>query len=438
METLESLLKRFAEEISSLSLTRYFHPRLGDLADPRAVVIPPVSPSASAKLPLDRSLILHVTITGRCNARCAGCINVSLTCEGRQDALRLFEADPQREALGLLALAKRFPRQKVVVAFYGGEPFLEPAKLEAICRFLRRSEEGPRFRFMVYTNGTLIHRVLEKHPDLLSQLWLVSFSVDGRKEQHERFRRGTNLDRIHANMALLRRNAPHTKVLLWSTLREKQSLRDCVEEFVTLYEKGWVDYFFYHFAETDAPFEDFSRYLRRYEEDFAFLLQLYIDYLKEGRIFPLIHLNELLAYILTGYRRGHTACGAELATNFDLVGGKILACADLPPSLALGEITSQGEVRLHTQDLSPLAAYREYLPCRECGIEPYCGGRCPVQALTGSVERTLQYCQLLRLHVGMVLERLGEIKALLSRHHLSPSQLYLEAGYLARYTDVIP
>ena len=435
METLQGLLKRFAQGVSTLSVPGVCHPRFGDLSRPSSVKI---APRPGPPLSLDQALILHVTITGRCNARCAGCINVSLTCQGRSEALRRFEAEPEREAQGILALSQEFPQRPVVVAFYGGEPFLEPEKMEAIRLRLRQSEGGPRFRFMVYTNGMLLEEVAQKYPSLLEDLWLVSFSIDGQKEQHERLRRGTNLDRIHANMALLRQCAPQAKILVWSTLREGQSLWDCVEEFRSLRERGLADYFFYHFAETGEPFADFPAYVSRYEEDFSRLLELYVEELKGGRLFPLIHLNELLAFALTGHRRGHTACGAELAANFDLVGGKILACADLPLDLALGEISPQGEVSLQVKDLRPLAAYREHLQCSLCGIEPYCGGRCPVQALSGSVERTLQYCQLLRLHVALVLERLGEIEALLARHGLSPQDLYTRVGYLARYTDVVP
>ena len=428
----QEMLTNFEKTLTSVIQNGFYHPRFGDLASPKAVVLEASGPG----LEIDRGTIFHVTVTGRCNACCEGCINVSLTCGGRHEALSLFEADPTREAQAVITLAQGAERP-ITVAFYGGEPFLAPEKMDLMRRILR-AELGEEVRFMVYTNGMLLDQALTKYPDLVRDLWLVSLSIDGQKEQHEAVRRGTNLDQIHHNLKLLRTTFPQVRVLVWSTLREEQSLTDCFVEFLNLYDQGLADYFFYHFAETEKPFTHFEDYLLRYEKEFSFLLEVFIRRLSEGELLPIVHLNELLAFILSGHRRGHTACGAELATNFDLVGGKVLACADLPQELALGEIAPGGEVSLKLHDLSFLAAYRHPLGCEDCGIEPYCGGRCPVQALTGSPLRTRQYCQLLRLHVGLVQEALPELQEVFNAYGLSAQDLYQKVGFLARYTDVVP
>ncbi|NPB09212.1 MAG: radical SAM protein [Thermodesulfobacteria bacterium] len=409
-----------------------YHPRFGDLSRLEAVRLE----TAETSFQPEGGTVFHVTVTGRCNARCEGCINVSLTCEDRREALKLFEADPEREVQAILTLAQEAPKP-ITVAFYGGEPFLAPEKMDLMRRLLRAAL-GDDVRFMVYTNGMLLDQVIEKYPALIEDLWLISFSIDGREEQHEAVRRGTRLSRIQENMARLKTVAPHVRTLVWSTLREEQSLYDCWLAFLELHELGLGDFFFYHFPETGEPFRDFEDYVNRYEAEFSVILWEFLERLRRGEIIPVVHLNELLTFMLTGYRRGHTACGAELAANFDLVGGRILACADLPPEFALGEITPEGKVVLRLEDLSFLAAYREPLGCTRCGIEPYCGGRCPVQALTGSPVRTLQYCQLLRLHVGLVKESLPAVRESLRKNGLSPEDLYWKAGFLARYTDVIP
>ncbi|HFB83328.1 MAG TPA: SPASM domain-containing protein, partial [Thermodesulfatator sp.] len=135
----------------------------------------------------------------------------------------------------------------------------------------------------------------------------------------------------------------------------------------------------------------------------------------------------------------HTACGVELAKNYDLVDGRLHACADLPPEWALGEIGEDGSVIFSVSpDLEALVAYKESLGCSNCGVHAYCGGRCPVQALTGSPLRTLQYCQLTRLHVGLVLERLPELVSLLKRAKISLQDIYDHSAFLAPYTDVVP
>ncbi len=426
---------KFNAEIASYYNVSFCHFKYGNLASPHAVVIE--KGLFDHKLELDSSLIIHVTITGRCNARCRGCINVSLTCENRLEALEIFEAEPEREAKGIIQLANEYPKRPVTIVFYGGEPLLAPQKIIKIKEILEKSPIASRLRFMLITNGMLVANAWENYPEIVKDFWLYSFSIDGRKEQHEAVRIGTNLDIIHRNISLLKENSK-AQVLIWSTLREEQSLADCFQGFMDLYENGLADYFFYHFAETDKPFLDFSGYISRYEKEFSQILDAYLNYLSEGKILPIIHLNELIAFLLTGTRRGHTACGVERAENFDLVGGKILACADLPLEFAIGEIKDSGELEIKTEALPELVNYKEALGCHFCGIEPYCGGRCPVQVLTGSLERTLAYCQLLRLHVALVLEKIPLIKKYLKKWKLYPQDLYDSSGFLARYTDVIP
>ena len=126
----------------------------------------------------------------------------------------------------------------------------------------------------------------------------------------------------------------------------------------------------------------------------------------------------------------------ELARNYDIMGGEIHACADLPPSVG-GFIGSDGS-HFNEPDFSRLVEYKNWLRCYECGVYPYCGGRCPVQALSGSPERTLQICQLMRLHVGIVRERIDDISTALGNNGMSLQNLYDYSAYLARYTDVVP
>jgi radical SAM protein with 4Fe4S-binding SPASM domain len=162
----------------------------------------------------------------------------------------------------------------------------------------------------------------------------------------------------------------------------------------------------------------------------------YVEKALQGEILPIAHLNELILYLITGKERGHTACGVELARNYDIMGGEIHACADLPPSVG-GFIGSDGS-DFNEPDFSRLVEYKDWLRCHECGVYPYCGGRCPVQALSGSPERTLQICQLMRLHVGIVRERIDDISTALDQSGMSLQDLYDSSAYLTRYTDVVP
>jgi radical SAM protein with 4Fe4S-binding SPASM domain len=225
---------------------------------------------------------------------------------------------------------------------------------------------------------------------------------------------------------------------MWSTLREEQSLADCYEEFLNLYKQGDVDLFFWHWVETDSPYSDLAAYMTQYERDLRQIMDDYVNWLARGEVMPIIHINELILYLLTGKQRGTSACAVEMARNFDIMGGKVHPCADLPPEYAIGSISDDGEPSVEVADLSMLIEYKDDLGCYRCGIHAYCGGRCPVQAITGSKLRMEQYCRLMRLHVGIVQEYLPDIINHVERNDLDLQDIYDQSAHYAQFTDVTP
>jgi uncharacterized protein len=205
-----------------------------------------------------------------------------------------------------------------------------------------------------------------------------------------------------------------------------------------LYRQNLVNHFFWHWAEDRKPILNFNAYASKYGGELENIMDVYVRRLDEGFLLPLTHINELILYLLTGRERGHTACGVEIAENYDIVSGKVYPCADLPPEAAIGQLDSGGQLELEDYDLNSLVSYKNELGCAECGVYPYCGGRCPVQALIGSRERSLQICQLMRLHVGLVKERLGDIHQALKKNNILLQDVYDRSSFLAKYTDVVP
>ena len=420
--------------------TSLVHPRFGDLTDHRTVVLPKSGNRGFAFVERPVSFI-HLSVTGRCFARCKGCINAAVT-HGyrgdRSDIVPIREADPVRDAACIVNLLQGgIDRDEAVICFYGGEPLLATAIMDEVVQRLYRAGLEKTLRYMLYTNGDLLARAVNDHPDLMKSFWLTSVSIDGRKKQHEAIRLGTSLDKIRAGLVALQ---PIRKghVLMWSTLREEQSLTDCFEEFMDLHGKGLVDQFFWHWAEIAEPFIRLEDYARGYEADLRSVMDVYLSWLESDRILPVTHLNELVLYLLTGKDRGSSACGIEKNENFDLMDGAIHACADLPPDYAIGSIDADGTPRFKTFDFSPLVAYKNDLGCRACGMHKYCGGRCPVQAFTHGTERLRQYCQLMRLHAAVVMEYLPAIEAALVSGCLGLQDLYDQSAFYAQFTDVTP
>ena len=414
------------------------HPRFGDLARGDAVCMPAQGRNSKEGFEEEDDIIINLTVTGRCYARCEGCINSAITFASdapRNSSMAHLESDPERDAAMVIRLAQRHPDSRVTLAFYGGEPFLAAEKMEKVRLILAESQIKDRMRYMVYTNGELLIRGLEHYPSLMSNMWLYSVSIDGDEEQHRQVRPGTDLNLIVANLRKLR-SAYQGNVLFWSTLREQQSLLKCFDKFLELYQEGLVNHFFWHWADTKEPYKDLASYVKRYGAELEQVMEGYVEKALKGEILPIAHLNELILYLTTGRERGHTACGVELARNYDIMGGEIHACADLPASVG-GFVGSDG-LDLKEPDFSHLVEYENWLGCHECGVYPYCGGRCPVQALSGSPERTLQICQLMRLHVGIVSERIDDISTALWENGIGLQDLYDRSAYLARYTDVVP
>lgn len=310
-------------------------------------------------------------------------------------------------------------------------------KINTIVEIVNQADLPHPVHYMLYTNGNLLQKSINEYPNLMDSIWLFSISIDGMKAQHEKIRIGTDLNKIHAGLEELN-NIRTGTVLMWSTLREEQSLLDCFYEFMEQQEKGTIDQFFWHWVETDEPFEHFSSYAKKYEDDLKTIMDNYMAWLSNGKILPIVHINELILYLLTGKKRNSSACGVELADNFDLIGGKIHSCADLPMHLAIGTIDDQGIPHFSHKDLSSLVAYKKDIDCYSCGVHFYCGGRCPVQAYTGCIDRVLQYCQLMRLHVGIVKDYIDDIIVTMELRKISSQQLYDASAFYAQFTDVTP
>ncbi|MCK9295086.1 MAG: 4Fe-4S cluster-binding domain-containing protein [Desulfobulbaceae bacterium] len=418
----------------------FTHPRFGDLTRPQAVTL--AAPPEKLLPPFcEKDLAyIHLSVTGRCNARCKGCINSTLTnsfTDDRRVAAPIQDTVPERDAACILHLLAETDKQEAVICFYGGEPLLAMEKIMKVKEIIDHACCPLPVRYMLYTNGSLLEKAVADHPGFFKDLWLTSISIDGRRAQHEAVRAGTDLPKIHQGLRALRRVAAG-KTLMWSTLRENQSLADCFAEFLDLHEQQLLDLFFWHWVETEQPYERFADYCARYEADLETVMAHYLARLREGRILPVIHVNELVIFALTGLRRNSSGCGVEVADNFDLLDGKIHSCADLPPEMAIGHIDDQGHPHIRPVDLTSLVAYKTPLGCYQCGVHDYCGGRCPVQAQISSGERLRQYCQLMRLHVGIVLSHLDEIRQSMAAHHLTPQHLYDQAAFYAQFTDVTP
>lgn len=388
---------------------------------------------------LEDPIIFHITITGKCQGKCKGCIN-TLVEKDRKRLLSLWEADPFREAKVILELIKFYNLNNgkpIYIAFYGGEPLLELKKIFEIKELLNKYG---KFYYILYTNGLLLKNFLKFESEISDFKYLI-ISIDGREKQHNRVRPGINYKKIYCNLRYFKNKINNISIIMWSTLRENQSFGDCIKAFLELYEENLVDYFFWHFLDTTEPFINFKNFYQNYESDLEYLLEIYLEDLKIGKILPILPLNELIYFNITKKERKSTACKVELMKNFDIVKGKAVPCIDVPSNFHLAKIDEKGKLRfkkpgLIKNFLNNLIKYKTFLGCYNCEAHYYCGGRCPVQALC-SIERAKNYCELTKLLVNKVRRWSEEIEPRI-KNIVSLEEFYKEWVFPVYFTDVVP
>jgi len=392
-------------------------------------------------------IMIHYTVTEECPFNCRGCIN-ALTA-GKGNSVRsgfLPEGqkkgqDLERDILGIGRLIQESGKKTAVIVYYGGEPMLRIDSMNHFYATLPRIlGNSMSLKHMVITSGHFLERAIRKTPELISRMWLTALSIDGNEEQHNAVRRGTSLREIRRQVEALNR-VRQGDVLIWATLRPGMSLWDCFESFMYFQKRGEAEHFFWHSDEGDGMIPELSGYLDRYCRDLEKIMGVYIEHLRQGKLLSLIHVNDLLLYLFTRRRRGTTACAVERMENFDIIGdGKVHACADLPEEMSIGRISESGEIVFEADAMERVAkivSYKTDLGCSACGVEPYCGGRCPVQANTGGIGRARQYCFMMREYVRTVKQHAPQIAELIFEKGIALQDLYRSA-HLTKFADVTP
>jgi radical SAM protein with 4Fe4S-binding SPASM domain len=390
--------------------------------------------------------MIHYSVTEECPFSCKGCINAITA--GAKDGTRLMHSpssndneDLERDIKGIVHLLRKSGKPDAVLVYYGGEPMLRLDRMSKLYQEVNRAVNGTiRVRYMVITSGHYLEKALKRYRALATNLWLTAVSIDGNQEQHDAIRSGTSLEKIRRQLASFR-IARKGEVVVWSTLRPGMSLLDCFRSYLYFRERGEAEHFFWHWDEANEAIPDLASYIETYSKELHMIMEFYMERLEIGDLLSIIHINDLMLYLFTKKRRGTTACAVERMDNLDVIGdGKVHACADLPLAMSIGVIKETGEVKFKRNakdQLQRIVAYKENLGCALCGVEPYCGGRCPVQANTGGIERAKQYCSMMREHVRVVKEYAAKVVDLMLEHNITLADLYRSAQY-CKFTDVTP
>jgi len=128
--------------------------------------------------------------TEQCNLRCEYCIYYDTKYQGT-DSLKKMEFETAKKAIiEFLENSKVSPRR--CISFYGGEPLLNFDLIKACVEFVESQNLLHDMDFTITTNGVLLNKEIADF--LYLHRFIVSVSIDGPKEIHNRYRKSPRMN----------------------------------------------------------------------------------------------------------------------------------------------------------------------------------------------------------------------------------------------------
>jgi len=314
---------------------------------------------------------LFVTLTHECNLKCSYCYGKCCddfgSDEGEDDDDGFVDVDydlPDNISYGvsdLRAFAEREPVENFI--FYGGEPLL---RLNTIYEMM---DEVPAKRFMVQTNGLLLHQL---EPSYLQRLHTLLVSIDGDEVVTDGYR-GRGVYRQVLEQVRLARERGFTGEVVARMTVGRQTNIDTQVLHLLLETDGLFDSVHWQldaqFWRSDYDPKGFSHWVRRsYRPRLLNLIEEWVKHMERKRrvlhIYPFLGVTETL---LTGVPPG-LRCGSGWAQLTVQTNGALAAC---PAMLGMKRYYF-GSIRSGIQlGNSTLGS-----PCSSCQTLQLCGGRC--------------------------------------------------------------
>lgn len=313
----------------------------------------------------------HLYVTDSCNLVCQYCRGkIFDTPETDCGDITIDESIPAEVTFHLSDLYRFLAQDPdAVLTFIGGEPTLRPSLIQTIM------EEAPVSRFMIQTNGTLLHRI---SPDIVNRFDTILISIDGDRITTDEGRGEGTYNRVMENIHHIIAGGFRNELIARMTVTERTDIRSAVR-----YLADNPDYSFSSIHwQIDANFwndyslRTFQAWAREsYIPGIHQLVQDWLSIIKETgeipRWYPFIDtLEDLL--------RGQTSrlrCGSGYANYTILTDGNIAPCPIMVgmKDFYAGFITTASPNEL---PVIPVTG-----ACETCDIRDFCGGRCLYSAI---------------------------------------------------------
>jgi uncharacterized protein len=312
-------------------------------------------------------VFFHLILTDDCNLCCRYCRGKAFLpgVSDRSGDLRIdteLPADLDIEPGTLYRFLASDP--EAVVTFYGGEPLLRPDLVHRIVR------EAPVGRFMLQTNGTLLHRI---EPGVLQKFETILVSIDGSRDLTDRNRGKGVYGKVIENIHRIIGNGYAGEIIARMTVCEETDIHDSVTylsrnpDFSFSSVHWQMDANFWD----DFRYRDFGRWVETsYNPGITRLVGDWVNTIAStGNVpkwYPFLDPMEDLLYS----RDSGLRCGAGYTNYSIMTDGNIAPCPVMVgmKDYYLGNVASS--------DPGRLPAIRVSGRCGECDIGSLCGGRC--------------------------------------------------------------
>ncbi|MGC8576559.1 MAG: TIGR04084 family radical SAM/SPASM domain-containing protein [Thermoproteota archaeon] len=296
---------------------------------------------------LKRRMLYILYTTGKCNLKCKYCGG-----SFKEDEV------PWKVQYKLDDLKKLVEHDKdATIAFYGGEPLMNP-------KFIVEVMENVKVkRFVIQTNGTLVHALPEKYWKMFSA---VLISVDGIEELNDKYRgKGTYKLAISAASYLRKIGFSGDLVARMTVTEDSNIFRDVMHllEINLFNHVHWQLNFIW-----SEKWHSLNEWIEQnYKIGLRRLFDVWLNGLRDKKVYGIAPFQGIFKRILEGGVA--PPCGAGVDSVSINTNGEVLACpiAVRENWAKVGNIKNSGALNLRSMIAEP---------CTSCEYFKVCGGRC--------------------------------------------------------------
>ncbi|RLG48411.1 MAG: putative peptide-modifying radical SAM/SPASM domain-containing protein [Thermoproteota archaeon] len=357
-------------------------------------------------------MLYIVLTTGQCNLKCKYC--------GGSFPKEIVPWEVQYSIEDLVKFLSQ--DREAIVAFYGGEPLLNPGFIEKVMKKVLAKH------FLIQTNGILIENL---KPEFWRRMDAVLLSIDGRKEVTDYYRGKGVYDKVLRAAARLRAMGFEGDLIARMAVSERS---DVYLDVTHLLKLGLFDHVHWQLDVIwSDSWDDFDSWVKNsYKPGISKLVALWLNEMRKGRVLGIVPFQGVMKAILQG-GISSPPCGSGRDAFAISTDGRILACpiaADVKWAY-LGDIQQK-----RPEDLRDSILIEE--PCVSCDVFRYCGGRC----LYTYKERLWgeggfrKVCDLTKHMISELLKISHEVRQLMKSRIVRPEQVLYPR--FNNTTEIIP